>query len=155
MYLPEGANWYDFWTGEQFTGGNTVNKETPLDIIPLFVKAGSILPIGPQVQYAGEKKWDQLEIRVYPGADGSFVLYEDENDTYNYEKGAYATITFQWNDKKKELTISDRQGAFPGMLEARKFNIVRVNATKGVGAETAGTPDQVITYSGKKLVVKL
>ncbi len=155
VYLPEGANWYDFWTGEQFTGGNKVNKETPLDIIPLFVKAGSILPIGPQVQYAGEKKWDQLEIRVYPGADGSFVLYEDENDTYNYEKGAYATITFQWNDKKKELTISDRQGAFPGMLEARKFNIVRVNATKGVGAETAGTPDQVITYSGKKLVVKL
>lgn len=155
VYLPEGANWYDFWTGEPFTGGNKTNKETPLDIIPLFVKAGSILPIGPQVQYAAEKKWDQLEIRVYPGADGNFVLYEDENDTYNYEKGAYTTITFQWNDKKKELTINDRQGAFPGMLEARKFSIVRVNAGKGVGAETAGTPDQVITYSGKKMVVKL
>lgn len=155
VYLPQGANWYDFWTGQQFTGGSKINKETPLDIIPLFVKAGSILPIGPQVQYAAEKKWDQLEIRVYPGADGSFVLYEDENDSYNYEKGAYTTITLQWNDKKKELAISDRQGAFPGMLESRKFSIVRVNAGKGVGAETAGTPDQVITYSGKKMVVKL
>lgn len=155
VYLPEGTNWYDFWTGQQFTGGNKINKETPLDIIPLFVKAGSILPIGPQVQYAEEKKWDNLEIRVYPGADGSFVLYEDENDTYNYEKGAFATITFQWNDKKKELTINDRQGAFPGMLETRKFSIIGVNAGKGIGGETGSTPDQVITYSGKKLVVKL
>ncbi|AXY74098.1 DUF5110 domain-containing protein [Paraflavitalea soli] len=155
VYLPEGANWYDFWTGESFTGGNKISTATPLDIIPLFVKAGSILPIGPQVQYAEEKKWDQLEIRVYPGADGSFVLYEDENDTYNYEKGAYTTISFQWNDKKKELMIHDRKGAFPGMLEGRKFHIVRVNNQKGVGADTAVTPDQVITYSGKKIVVKL
>jgi alpha-D-xyloside xylohydrolase len=155
VYLPEGASWYDFWTGESFKGGNKIGKETPLDIIPLYVKAGSILPIGPQVQYAEEKKWNELEVRVYPGADGSFVLYEDENDTYNYEKGAYSTISFQWNDKRQELTISDRKGSFPGMLEVRKFNIVRVNAGKGVGAEAAGTADQVITYTGEKLVVKL
>ena len=78
-----------------------MNKETPIDIIPLYVKAGSILPVGPKVQYATEKKWDNLEIRVYEGANGEFTLYEDENDNYNYEKGAYSTITFIWNDAKK------------------------------------------------------
>ena len=90
-----------------------LNKETPIDIMPLFVKAGSIIPIGPKVQYATEKKWDNLEIRIYPGADGEFTLYEDENDNYNYEKGIYSTITFTWDDAKKELTINDRKGSFP------------------------------------------
>lgn len=155
VYLPQAPHWYDFWTGEQFDGGTRISKETPLHIIPLFVKAGSILPLGPQVQYAGEKKWDRLEIRIYPGADGNFVLYEDENDSYNYEKGAYTTINFHWNDKKKELTIDDRQGTFPGMLETRNFSIVQVNAGKGNGIEKTGTPDKLVTYSGKKLVVKL
>ena len=87
VYLPKGSGWYDFWTGEFILGGRNVAKPTPIDIIPLYVRAGSILPVGPDVQYATEKKWDNLEIRVYPGADGSFVLYEDENDNYNYEKG--------------------------------------------------------------------
>ncbi|HLP17023.1 MAG TPA: glycoside hydrolase family 31 protein, partial [Bacteroidota bacterium] len=93
LYLPKGAVWYDFWTGEKHAGGATVAKETPIDILPLYVKAGSILPIGPNVQYATEKKWDQLQLRVYPGADGEFTLYEDEFDNYNYEKGKYSTIT--------------------------------------------------------------
>jgi alpha-D-xyloside xylohydrolase len=92
LYLPKGTTWIDFWTGQKFNGGQKVNKEAPLDIIPLFVRAGSIIPFGPKVQYATEKKWDNLEIRVYEGADGEFVLYEDENDNYNYEKGAYSTI---------------------------------------------------------------
>ena len=105
LYLPKGTDWFDFWTGEKLTGGQTVDKETPLDIIPLYVKAGSILPVGPKVQYATEKKWDNLEIRVYEGANGEFTLYEDENDNYNYEKGLYSTITFTWNDAKKVLTI--------------------------------------------------
>lgn len=155
VYLPAGTSWYDFWTGGQLAGGQKVTKETPLDIIPLFVKAGSILPIGPDVQYAEEKKWDDLEIRVYSGADGKFVLYEDENDNYNYEKGAYATITFLWNDKKRELTIQDRAGAFPGMQAERKFSIVLVNAGKGAGEQITNTPDKRITYTGKKTVVKL
>lgn len=154
VYLPGGTSWYDFWTGEQMAGGKKVTKETPLDIIPLFVKAGSILPIGPEVQYAEEKKWDDLEIRIYPGADGKFVLYEDENDNYNYEKGVYATITFHWNDKKRELTIQDRQGAFTGMQAERKFSIVLVNAGKGAGEQISNAPDKGITYSGKKMVVK-
>ena len=131
IYLPQGADWYDFWTGEKQAGGQKVTKETPLDIIPVYIKAGSILPVGAKVQYATEKKWDKLEIRVYEGANGEFTLYEDENDNYNYEKGAFSTITFNWDNAKKTLTIGDRKGAFPGMLAERKFNIVLVSKNKG------------------------
>jgi alpha-D-xyloside xylohydrolase len=153
-YLPAGTDWYDFWTGEKTSGGNKVTKQTPLDIIPLYVKAGSMIPIGPSVQYAEEKKWDNLEIRIYPGANGKFVLYEDENDNYNYEKGVYSTITFDWDDKKKTLTISDRNGSFPGMLAERKFNIIIVTNGKGVGHNLVDQPDKAVTYTGKKLAIK-
>lgn len=154
-YLPAGADWFDFWTGEKSSGGNKVTKQTPLDIIPLYVKAGSVIPIGPTVQYSTEKKWDNLEIRIYPGANGKFVLYEDENDNYNYEKGLYSTITFNWDDAKRTLTISDRNGSFPGMLNERKFNIVLVTANKGGGENGVGQPDKAISYIGKKLTIKL
>jgi alpha-D-xyloside xylohydrolase len=107
------------------------------------------------VQYALEKKWDNLVIRVYEGADGEFTLYEDENDNYNYEKGVYSTITFFWNNAKKELTIGERNGEFPGMLTERKFNIVLVSGDKGAGIETYNNFDKEISYSGSKLVVKL
>jgi alpha-D-xyloside xylohydrolase len=155
LYLPKGVDWFDFWTGEKYNGGQTLNKEAPIDIMPLYVKAGSILPIGPKVQYATEKNWDNLEIRVYPGADGKFTLYEDENDNYDYEKGIYSTITFKWDNEKKALTINDRQGSFPGMLTERKFNIVKVAAGKGTGMDTVKTYDKVVTYKGKKVVVNL
>jgi alpha-D-xyloside xylohydrolase len=154
-YLPDGSDWYDFWTGEKFRGNKKVSRETPVDIIPLYIKAGAILPIAPVVQYAEEKKWDKLEIRVYPGADGKFVLYEDENDNYNYEKGVYSTITFNWNDKSRSLTINDRNGSFPGMLESRKFNIVFGDSSKASEENAMGSPGKVITYTGKKIVVKL
>lgn len=154
-YLPQGVEWYDFWTGEKLSGGTRTSKETPIDIIPLYVKAGSIIPIGPAVQYAAERKWDELEIRIYPGSDGEFVLYEDENDNYNYEKGVYSTITFNWNNAKKTLTISDRNGNFPGMLESRNFNIVVVSPGKGIGENIAEQADKKIEYTGKKIVVKL
>jgi alpha-D-xyloside xylohydrolase len=147
VYLPKGSDWYDFWTGEKFSGGQTIKKETPMDIIPLYVKAGSILPMGPKVQYATEKKWDNLEIRIYEGANGEFTLYEDENDNYNYEKGVYSTITFNWDDAKKILTITDSKGSFPGMLAERKFKVVIVGKNQGAG--------DAVTYSGKKIVVKL
>jgi len=153
IYLPKGTDWIDFWTGEKYTGGQTVNKETPIDIIPLYVKAGSILPIGPEVQYAAEKRWDNLEIRIYPGADGEFTLYEDENDNYNYEKGIYSTITFNWNDAKKTLTINDRKGSFPGMLNEHKFSIAKVSTNNGVGMDTVKKYDKVVTYKGKKVVI--
>jgi len=154
-YLPASADWYDFWTGEKSSGGNKVTKQTPLDIIPLYVKAGSILPMGPSVQYATEKKWDNLEIRIYPGPNGKFVLYEDENDNYNYEKGIYSTITFNWNDAKRTLTIDERKGSFPGMLNERKFNIVLVTSNKGGGEKLVSQPDKVVSYTGKKLTVRL
>ncbi|MFA6400622.1 MAG: glycoside hydrolase family 31 protein [Salinivirgaceae bacterium] len=153
VYLPKGTDWYDFWTGDKYTGGQTVKKEVPLDIIPLYVKAGSILPMGPIVQFATEKKWDNLEIRIYEGANGKFTLYEDENDNYNYEKGIYTTIAFSWNDKQKSLTIGERKGSFPGMLIDRKFNIIFVGKNKGTGAALTEKSDKVVSYSGKKLTI--
>jgi alpha-D-xyloside xylohydrolase len=154
VYLPKGTDWYDFWTGKKYTGGQTLSKETPIDIIPLYVRAGSIIPIGPNVHYAAEKRWDNLEIRVYAGADGEFTLYEDENDNYNYEKGMYSTITFAWDDAKQVLTINDRKGSFPGMLNERNFNIVWVSKKKGVGMNPVDTYDRVVAYRGKRVVVK-
>jgi alpha-D-xyloside xylohydrolase len=155
IYLPKGTDWYDFWTGEKNSGGQTLYKVTPIDIIPLFVKAGSIIPVGPNVQYSTEKKWDNLEIRVYPGADGEFTLYEDENDNYNYVQGIYSTITFKWDDGKKTLTVTQRQGSFPGMLAERRFRIVWVSKNKGVGMDTVKNYDEVVTYNGEKVVVNL
>ncbi len=155
VYLPAGTAWIDFWTGTLHTGGQTISKETPLNIVPLYVKAGSILPIGPDVQYATEKKWDDLELRIYPGADGEFVLYEDENDNYNYEKGLYSQIRFSWNDKKKQLTIADRSGQFTGMLEKRQFRIMIVNEKHGMGDQPAGGNVRKVEYEGKKLVLGL
>ncbi len=155
VYLPKGSGWYDFWTGEFILGGRNVAKPTPIDIIPLYVRAGSILPVGPDVQYATEKKWDNLEIRVYPGADGSFVLYEDENDNYNYEKGNYTTIMFSWHDKDRTLEVSDRNGRFPGMLMQRKFRIVVADRDKGSFQKHTVNPDRVLTYRGKALKIRL
>ena len=146
VYLPDGSDWYNFWTSEYIKGGQTVDTQSPVDQIPLYIKAGSILPLGPKVQYSTEKKWDDLEIRVYPGADGEFVLYEDENDNYNYEKNIFSTIKFKWNDKLKTLTIENRQGSFPGMLKSRRFKITT--------AEKVSTASyKSISYHGKKLSV--
>jgi len=150
VYLPKGSDWYDFWTGEKFEGGKTISKETPLDLIPLYVKAGTILPVGPKVQYATEKKWDTLEIRIYEGADGAFTLYEDEGDNYNYEKGMYSVIDFTWNDAKKTLVINDRKGEFPGMLKERKFKLVSVSTNRQMLNKT----DRTITFRGKKVIAR-
>lgn len=155
VYLPKGTDWIDFWTGEKQSGGQNITKETPIDIMPLYVKAGSIIPIGPKVQYAEEKKWDDLEIRIYPGADGKFTLYEDENDNYNYEKGNYSTITFTWDDSYKELTIDEREGSFPGMFSNRNFKIIIVNENKGNGDNPPDTFDKEVKYSGNKITVQL
>ena len=150
VYLPKSKGWFDFWTGKSFSGGQTIQVPAPIDIMPLFVKAGSIVPMGPFLQYTTEKPADPLEIRIYPGANGSFVLYEDENDNYNYEKGIFSTITFNWNESEKKLNISDRIGEFPGMLKNRTFNIVLVNERHGNGLEICPKPDKTIIYDGKK-----
>lgn len=155
VYLPKGTKWFDFWTGEALNGGQMVTKEVPIDIIPLYVRAGSIVPFGPKVQYSTEKKWNNLEIRIYPGADGEFVLYEDENDNYNYEKGAYSIIKFTWDDAKRTLNIADREGTFPGMLKSRKFNIVVVDKENGTGSVQSTKFTKSVSYGGKKKSVKL
>ena len=142
-YLPKGTDWYDFSTGKRYKGGQMVKLTTSLQDVPMFVRAGSIVPLGPVMQYVGEKTWDDLEIRVYPGADGQFTLYEDEGDSYNYEKGVYSTITFQWNDRTRTLTIGARQGSYPGMLQKRQFTLVLPDGTT-----------KTISYDGTEVVVK-
>jgi alpha-D-xyloside xylohydrolase len=109
--------------------------------------------MGPDVEWATEKPADPIELRVYRGADGAFTLYEDENDNYNYEKGAYATIPFQWDDAKQTLTIGDRQGQFPGMLASRTFRTVFVGENHGAGIAPSDTPDKVVNYFGKQIIV--
>ena len=143
-YLPKGTDWYDFWTGERLKGGRDVTLQSSIDRVPMFVRAGSILPLGPEEQYVGEKPWDNLEMRIYPGADGSFTLYEDEGDNYNYEKGYYSTITFTWNDKARTLTIGTRQGGYQGMLLSRKFTIVLPDGQQ-----------KVVDYAANEVTVKL
>ena len=123
-YLPKGARWYDFWTNQLYVGGRDVQLQTSLDRVPLFVRAGSILPLGPAMQYTGQQPWDNLELRVYPGADAHFTLYEDEGDNYNYERGQYSTIPITWNEARRELTIGRRQGQYPGMIASRTFTVL-------------------------------
>ena len=154
VYLPKSSNWVDFWRGTSFKGGQTIETPAPMDEIPLFIKTGSIIPMGPYVQYADEKPADPIELRVYTGSNAKFTLYEDENDNYNYEKGVYATIDFLWNEKEQTLTIEDRKGKFPGMLQNRTFKIVWVGNNHGVGLEPAKNPDKIIKYAGKKIVIK-
>ena len=153
VYLPAGTEWYDFWTGEKMKGGQEVQKSAPIDVMPLYVKAGSILPWAPKVQYATEKKWDNLEIRIYPGANGEFTLYEDEDDNYNYEKGLNSTISMKWDNQTKTLTIGERKGTFAGMLTNRKFNFVLVQKGNGAGV-TQGKTTRAIIYNGKSASIK-
>ncbi|HTU35473.1 MAG TPA: glycoside hydrolase family 31 protein [Candidatus Acidoferrum sp.] len=151
VYLPVGK-WYDFWTGHAIEGASTIDAAAPLDRIPLFVRAGSILPMGPDIQYATEKT-DPIELRVYEGADGNFVLYEDENDNYDYQKGIHSTIPLHWDDASHTLTIGDRQGSFPGMPASRIFHVVFVGEGHGVGIGPTSQPDKIVQYSGQQLTV--
>jgi alpha-D-xyloside xylohydrolase len=153
MYLPN-ILWYDFWTGQKQTGGRTIDASAPLDRMPLYVRAGSIIPMGPDLQYAAEKQANPIELRIYRGADGAFTLYEDENDGYNYEKGAYATIPIAWNEATQTLVIGERKGRFPGMLESREFEIVFVSDNHGSGIELAGRADKTVHYTGQSISVK-
>jgi len=154
VYLPKSIDWYDFWTGKSFNGGQIVKTDAPLDKIPLFVKAGSIIPMGKIIQYAGEKSADTIEVRIYKGYDGKFELYEDEGDNYNYEKGKYTIIPFKWDEERNTLTIGSKQGNYLGSLKNRIFNIVFVTESRGVGI-TVSTMNKKVYYSGKQIEVKL
>lgn len=155
VYLPKGSKWIDFWTNEMIEGGREISRECPISIMPLYIKAGSILPFGPKVQYTSEKKWNDLDICIYPGANGEFTLYEDEFDNYDYEKGAFTSIRFTWDDANRTLTISDRNGSYPGMLKNRRFNLTVMKPGKQNAETVMIKADKKVSYSGKKMSFKL
>jgi alpha-D-xyloside xylohydrolase len=154
VYLPHQAHWFDFWTGASYNGGQTTVIAAPIDRIPLFVPAGSIVPIGPGIQYASERSSAPTEIRIYPGKDSDFELYDDEGDGYAYEKGAYAIIPIHWNNSAHSLTIGKQRGSFPGVPSERRFNIVVVKDDHGIGVEQTAKPDWKVVYKGRALTVR-
>lgn len=148
VYLPKGTEWIDFYNGKRYAGGSLITAEAPISHIPVFVRAGSIVPMGPLQQYSSEKPDAAWEIRIYPGADGEFTVYEDEGDNYNYEQGKYATYVLRWNDCARRLTISSRKGSFTGMTLSRRLNIVVVGEGKGVGMHINREADVAVDYEG-------
>ena len=148
VYLPSGTTWYDFWSGATSAGGASVTSNADIMSMPVFVKAGSIVPMGPNIQYANQKQPDTIELRVYPGANGSFTLYEDEGDSYNYETGSYATIPISYTDNPKNTVIGARSGSFTGMLTNRVFKVVYVTSSHGTGITTTANADFTLNYSG-------
>ena len=155
VYLPTAAGWYDFWTGVRSAGGASITAAAAFDSLPVHVKAGSIVPFGPDLQYTGEKPADPITLYVYAGADGAFTLYEDQGLTYDYEKGAFSTIPITWNDATHTLSIGARSGTFTGMLASRTFQVVLVNPSKPVGFSFTPTPDKMLTYTGAAVDVPL
>jgi alpha-D-xyloside xylohydrolase len=151
LYLPAGT-WYDFWTGSTSEGGKRITADAPLSKIPLYVKAGAIVPLGPMIQYATESI-DPLEIRIYKGLNGSFTLYDDAGDAYDYETGAYSEIPLSWDDAAQKLTIGARKGSYTGMPMNRTFNVVWVSASHGSGIDVTATSDRVVQYDGSEVVV--
>ena len=156
VYLPKQKGWYDFYTGKHYAGGQTIVADAPFDKIPVFVPEGSILPVGPEMEWSDQKKAELIDLYVYAGKDGSYTLYEDEGTNYNYEKGKYAMIDFKYNDAQKTVTIAARKGAFDGMLQKRRFNIVLVSDNNQQGISLAKAPKgKMVKYVGKAVTVKL
>jgi alpha-D-xyloside xylohydrolase len=153
IYLPAGG-WYDFWTGETRGGGQTLEAAAAYDAMPLFIPAGSIIPMGPDLQYTTEKKSDPLTLMVYAGADGRFSLYEDDGLTYRYEKGEFSRIPITWNDASKTLTLGKRAGSFDGMLRERTIQVVFVSREKPVGFAFDMPAAKTVRYNGEALEVK-
>jgi alpha-D-xyloside xylohydrolase len=153
VYLPAGT-WYDFWSGEAVAGGRAIDLTVPYDSIPVHVRAGAILPIGPDVQYTGEKPSDPITVYVYAGANGRFDLYEDDGASFAYEKGAASEIPFMWTDAARTLTIAPRQGSFPGMLASRTFNVIVVDPKHAAGAGGPAATGRSISYDGHAVTVR-
>ena len=151
VYLPASPAWYDFWTGESTAGGKEVEAAAPLDRMPLYVRAGSILPMGPEIEYAAQDPAGPIELRIYRGADGAFDLYEDAGDSYEYEKGQHSLIPILWNDNAGVLTIGGREGSYAGMVSKRKFRVVMVGDGHGIGGEVTRDADKDVTYEGTEI----
>jgi alpha-D-xyloside xylohydrolase len=155
VYLPPSPKWYNFWSGAAISGGQEIEAEAPLDRMPLYVRAGSILPMGPEIEYAAQNPGGPIELRIYRGADGQFDLYEDAGDSYDYEKGQHSVIPIRWNESAGLLTIGRRQGSFPGMVEKRTFWIVVVKSGHGIGGAVTTAADKEITYEGNQTQVSM
>jgi alpha-D-xyloside xylohydrolase len=154
VYLPAGANWYDLYKGSYFEGSKKITADAPYERMPVFVKAGAIIPFGPELQYTTEKPADVITLYVYTGADGSFNLYEDEGTNYNYEKNFFSIIPLQYNEATRTLTIGERRGSFNGMLQHRKFNIVWITKDNKTGIDVQRKPDQSVNYTGRLVSIK-
>jgi alpha-D-xyloside xylohydrolase len=154
VYLPRGAGWYDFWTGARHEGGRRIDAPAPYESLPLHVKAGSILPMGPELQHTGEKPADPLTLWVYTGADAAFELYEDDGVSYGYEAGAFASVPLHWDEAAGALTIGPRSGSFPGMLATREVRVVFVSPDRPLGHAPAPEPARAVRYQGAPLVVR-
>ncbi|MFB6151461.1 MAG: TIM-barrel domain-containing protein [Haloarculaceae archaeon] len=154
VYLPAGTDWFDFWTGKRYDGGQTVLADAPLEKVPLFVPAGSILPMGPVQQHTGEKPDAPWQVRVYPGGDGKFDLYEDAGDGYDYEDGQFAWTPLEWDDSEGRLRVGDREGAFPELVEEREVQAVLVDEGRATGKEPATDP-VTATYDGTETILDL
>jgi alpha-D-xyloside xylohydrolase len=155
VYLPEEANWVDFWTGRRWTGGQTVEADAPLDILPLFIREGSIVPLAPLHPNTDLPADAVLDIRVYWGASSTFVLYEDAGDGYGYERGEYSTITIAWDDPTATIVFGERQGQYPGMAATRVFRVVMVSEVNGVGVGFPEEPAVTVTYRGEALRIPM
>ena len=154
VYFPWDTDWYDFYTGKYMVGGKRITADAPYGRMPLYVRAGSIIPIGPDMQWSDEKPADDILLAVYAGKDASFTLYEDENVNYNYEKGFYSRIPITWDDASRTLTVGEREGSFEGMLQTRKFRVV-VTDPAHPNAYDPDAPGVAVTYDGKPVSVKL
>ena len=154
LYLPAGTAWIDFWTGKSVPGGQTITAEAPLERIPIYAKAGSIIAYEPPAESTAANP-DSLELRIYAGSDGDFSLYEDEGDNYDYERGAHSVIPIHWDDRAETLTIGDRRGSFPGMLEHRTFRVVRVTDAHGLGIPSTEKIDATLEFAGKAVSVRV
>jgi alpha-D-xyloside xylohydrolase len=153
LYLPDSSAWYDFWTGAPLKGGRDIEATAPLDRIPLYIRAGSILPLGPEIEYAGEKPAGPIELRIYPGADGEFELYQDAGDSYDYERGSHSIISLHWSESARTLTIGDREGSYPEMPARIQIKVVWVSAGHGTGLVQVTNPDKIVEYTGRAISV--
>ena len=154
VYFPQSAGWYDFYTGKFQTGGERKVVDAPYERIPLFVRAGSIIPFGPEIQYSDEKPAAHIKLYVYQGADATFSLYEDENVNYNYEQGKYSVIPMAYNEATRQLTLGKRKGEFDGMLKERIFEIIHVNSERPKAFD-ANEKGIIVRYNGEEQVIQL
>jgi len=155
VYLPANNDWYDFYTGEFYTGGQNIEISVSYDKIPLFVKAGSIIPIGPEIEYTSQKSSPDLTLLVYEGNNCQFKLYEDEDVNYNYEKGSFSNITFSYDNFSKAITVGNLTGTFDNMVKERKINIVFHSAQKARKLELNPRPDNQIIFNGGASTINL